>query len=664
MIYRRRRLRRMQKITFILIAAFLSSSVLGQVPNLPPNTSRNEKDQLTSPSAAATHELTAPDVAAFLDGVLPAQLQREDIAGATIAIVKDGKILFARGYGYADVEKKKPVSPVETLFRPGSVSKLFTWTAVMQLAEQRKLDLDRDVSDYLDFKIPEAFGKPITLKNLLTHTPGFEEQVKDLFSDRPEPPPLNQYMKTHVPRQIFTPGTIPAYSNYGASLAGYIVERVSGQPFNDYIDEHIFKPLGMTHSTFGQPLSASLAPLMSNGYKLGSDKPQPFETVTPFPAGSMSSSAVDMAQFIIAHLQDGQLGNTRILRPETARLMHSRLFALDDAANGMAHGFYEESRNGHRIIGHAGDTFYFHSDLHLILDAGVGFFISYNSAGKGEISPRTTLWEAFLDRYFPYTPPSEALPASAREDTKTVSGSYMLSRRSESSFLRVATLLGQMTVSPAGDGVIEVAQLTNPNGKPKKWREVAPMRFREEDGQDQLIFKPDGNGRLLLILPFPFFVGQRAGFFEKSRLLLSGLAISLSIMLLTLLLWPVAWLVRRHYRHKLELTRGERWLRVAVRLIFVLDLIFVGAMTALVFYGLSHLWVFSDRGNLWFHLVQAIGVLGAIGTLVVLYNAVRSWTSKQQQIWSKLQATVLALATLGFVWFALAGNLLHFSSNY
>src|SRR6266496_2464755 len=307
------RLGRLIKLSFILVGSLLYSSVLAQVPNLPTTPTKQEKDQLTSETTSGAHELTAPDVAAFLDGILPAQLQREDIAGATIAIVRDGKILFAKGYGYADVEKKRPVSPEETLFRPGSVSKLFTWTAVMQLFEQGRLDLDRDVNDYLDFKIPEAFGKPITLKNLLTHTPGFEEQIKDLFSIDSAPPQLGQYLKTHIPRRIFPPGTIPAYSNYGASLAGYIVERVSGRPFNEYINENIFKPLGMTHSTFVQPLPATLAPYMSDGYQIASDGPKPFEMVVAFPAGSLSSTATDMAQFMMAHLQDGQLGSARIL---------------------------------------------------------------------------------------------------------------------------------------------------------------------------------------------------------------------------------------------------------------------------------------------------------------------------------------------------------------
>ena len=441
----------------ITIGISVLSPIVGQNPNTRQvETMTREEQPAAAPTSTKAPELDAADAEAFLDGIVPLQLAREDIAGATIAIVKDGKVLFEKGYGYADVENKKPVSAQETLFRPGSVSKLFTWTAVMQLAEQGKLDLDRDVNDYIDYKIPEAFGKPIALKNLLTHTPGFEEQVKDLITFKTDPPNLGEYLKTHIPARIYPPGTVPAYSNYGAALAGYIVERVSGEPFNQYVEEHIFKPLGMRRSTFAQPLPPDLAPNMSNGYQLASGKAQKFEFVTPAPAGSLSSTADDMTKFMLAHLQGGQLGDARILKPETAELMHSRLFGLDPAANAMAYGFYEETRNGHRIVGHAGDTSFFHSDLHLVLDAGVGFFISYNSGGRGQISPRTILWESFLDRYFPFTPPTAAVPDSAKQDAAAVSGTYEVSRRSESSFLKAFSLIGETSVGAAEDGAIQV----------------------------------------------------------------------------------------------------------------------------------------------------------------------------------------------------------------
>jgi len=650
-------------IALFVFAVALSSFVVGQVPSPPPLTKKEAPPATEAPKAV--HEMTAADVEAFLDGLVPLQLKHSDIAGATISVVKDGKLLFAKGYGYADVQKKQPVSPQDTLFRPGSISKLFTWTAVMQLFEQGKLDLDRDVNEYLDFKIPDAFGKPITLKNILTHTPGFEEQIKDLFTTTPGTPNLGDYLKTHIPARIYPPGTVPAYSNYATALAGYIVQRVSGRAFEDYVDENIIKPLNMTHSTFRQPLPSNLAAFMSSGYRRGSDPAEPFEIVNPFPAGSLSSSATDMAQFMIAHLQEGQMGDRRILKPETARLMHSRLFALDDAANAMCYGFYEETRNGHRIIGHGGDTVYFHSDLHLVLDQNVGFFVSYNSAGTSAglgDSPRANLWEAFLDRYYPYSAPTA--PAGPKEAAQAVSGIYTFSRRSDSSFFRLASLLGELTVSPTNDGDIEVSLLTGPSGKPKRWQAVSATTFIERDGQDKLIFKPDQNGQLQMILPFPFFVGQPVSKLHSGKVLLPVLVISLVIMLLTLILWPVAWFVRRHFGSRLDLTPGERLLRLGVRIVFLLDLIFIASFVGLLTYGLSHLEVFSSQGTKWFYLAQIVGVLGAIGTLVVLLNAVLSWKSKRNRIWGKLGATIMLLACLGVLWFSFAGNLLHFTSHY
>jgi len=637
--------------------------VIGQAPTEPvPSKSATSGPPVPASPSDRPHDLTAADVEAFLDGLIPQQLKHDDIAGATISIVKDGKLLFAKGYGYADVEKKKPVSAQETLFRPGSVSKLFTWTAVMQLFEQGKLDLDRDVNDYLDYKIPDAFGKPITLKHILTHTPGFEEQVKDLFRTDSSKLNLGQYLKTHIPARIYPPGTVPAYSNYATAVAGYIVERVSGRPFEEYVAENILKPLNMSRSTFKQPLPPELAPLMSNGYRLGSDAPELFEVVNPFPAGSLSSSATDMAQFMIAHLAEGQSGDARILKPETARLMHSRLFALDDGANAMCYGFYEESRNGHRIIGHGGDTVYFHSDLHLVLDQKLGFFVSYNSGGRGDSPGRVNLWQAFLARYYPYTR-AAASSGTAKEDAQAASGTYTLSRRSESSFLKVATLLGQFTVSVVGDGDIEVPQLTGANGKPKRWQAVGPMTFVERDGQDKLIFKPDQDGHMKLILPYPFFAGQRAGTLENGKLVLTVLGISLGLMLLTLILWPVAWIVRRRYVHRLELSSIEVWVRIGVRLVFLLDLIFIASLFGLTMYGLTHLEIFGDRGAKWFRLIQIVGILGAVGTLVVLVNAVFAW-SRRRSIWGKIPGMIMLLACLGFLWFVFAGNLLRFPSTY
>ena len=252
--------------------------------------------------------LTQVDVEAWLDGFMPYAIGRGGIPGAVVVVVKDGQILTQKGYGFSDVAKRTPVDPATTLFRPGSVSKLVTWTAVMQLVEQGKLDLDADINKYLDFPVPGRDGKAITMRHIMTHTTGMEEIVRGLItSETKDALALDAYLKRWVPTRIFAPGETPAYSNYATTLAGYIVQRVSGQSFDDYVDQHIFAPLDMKHSSFRQPLPAALQPLMSKGYKLGTDKPQGYEIVNPSPAGNLAASGADMGRFMIAHLQNGSL---------------------------------------------------------------------------------------------------------------------------------------------------------------------------------------------------------------------------------------------------------------------------------------------------------------------------------------------------------------------
>ena len=220
--------------------------------------------------------MTAADLEAFLDGLMPAQIEREDIAGAVVAVVKDGQVLFAKGYGYSDMAKRTPVTPDATLFRIASISKLFVWTSVMQLVEQGKLDLNRDVNDYLDFKIPPAYGKPITLRNLLTHTSGFEEvwQGPVRCRRRTFVPARQIISSSHIPARIFPPRRGACLFQLWSALAAYIVQRVSGKPFEQYAADNIFLPLGMKRTTFVQPLPEEMKPLMSKGYDRASSDPQ------------------------------------------------------------------------------------------------------------------------------------------------------------------------------------------------------------------------------------------------------------------------------------------------------------------------------------------------------------------------------------------------------
>ncbi len=651
--------------TTLLLASCLSASLTpGQGP-APQGSAKSQPEAKTSerklpPSAP---ELTATDLQAFLDGLLPAQLEREDIAGAVVAVVKDGKVLFAKGYGFSDVQKRKSVSPAETLFRPGSISKLFTWTSVMQLVEQGKLDLDRDVNDYLDYKIPPAFSKPITLRNILTHTPGFEETAKELFvADASKMRPLGEYLREHIPGRIFPPGVTPAYSNYATAMAGYIVQRTSGKPFEQYVADNIFIPLGMGHTTFVQPLPANLSSFMSNGYQQASKEAKPYEFVQAFPAGSVATSAADMCIFMMAHLQDGRWNDKQILKPETAKLMHARAFGSDPRLNGMALGFYEETRNGHRIIGHGGDTLYFHSDLHLIHDSNVGFFVSYNSAGKGEVSGRTILFEKFLDRYFPYTPSAPAI-ASAKENAEQVAGLYVASRRGEKSFLKVTEFLGQAKAFANSDGTLSIDPLKDTNGELKRYEEISPLLYRQVHGQDLIGFHKNSNGLMEFSIDYPFFVFERASMADNKNLNMAIIVPSLIFIALAVLFWPVGASIRWHYGTKLDLTSSEKRLRLAVRIVCIVDLLF--AVGWLIFIsGTNDVTNLSRSRDPLLYLLEILGVIAATGTLIVILHAFRSWAKTGKWIWAKLFDVALALACIGFTWFIWHWNLINFNLRY
>ena len=616
--------------------------------------------------AAGTHALTAEDLETFLDGFMPLQIGRADIAGAVVSVVKDGHILFEKGYGYADVAAKRPVAPESTLFRPGSISKLFTWTAVMQQAELGKLDLDRDVNGYLDFKIPASFGKPITLRDLMTHRPGFEETVKDLAVDTASDlRPIGQYLRTHIPAQIFAPGTVPAYSNYGATLAAYIVERVSGQPFDDYVVQHILGPLQMVHSTFRQPLPPALAPLMARGYDLASGDSQPFELVEVAPAGSMSTSADDITHFMIAQLGDGSYGAGRILQPGTLAAMHTRQAGWPDAMHAFALGFYEESQNGHRIIGHGGDTQVFHSDLHLILDANVGFFVSYNSIGRDDVSPRTTVFDAFMDRYFPAPGPPAPTLATAAADARAVAGVYEASRRFETNILSALTMLSEVTLSlDPKDSTLVSADEKGLNGQPVHYREVGPMRFAAVGGHEELAFTTDATGRRIAYTTFPFEIYQQVDRrLNRKTFNEALLSICAGIIALTLIGWPAGAMIRKHFGRPLVLDPNARRHRLIGRVVCLAIALFAVVLVVLVnkLNGLSGL---GAHGDTEVHTLQVLGVLCALGALAVAYTVRMSWRDRTRWVWARVWDGMLTVSCLGFAWFLIHWHLLNFNLQY
>ncbi len=477
--------------------------------------------------------------------------------------------------------------------------------------------------------------------------------------------PLSEYLPTHIPARIFPPGTIPAYSNYGSTVAAYAVARVSGQAFEDYVEQHIFQPLGMTQATFRQPLPDSFAPFMSKGYVLASAGAKPFEYVEVAPAGALSASAESMTHFMIAQLQNGRYQGAQILKAHTAVEMHSRQQGWPEPMNAMALGFYEESRNGHRIIGHGGDTELFHSDLHLILDANVGLFVSYNSAGRADVSPRSVLFDKFMNRYFPAGTADEPTSSTAAGDAKKVAGLYKVSRRFATNILAPTTVLGEVRVAvDPKDSTIFSDALKDPNGQPRHYREIGPMLFRAVDGPQKMFLQTDAAGRSVLYFDYPFMV------FQPVRNLLENqtwnyvlLGFSVAVIILTILGWPAAAVIRRHHGRALTLSAGAKTLRRLVRTTCLVDIVFLVGVGAIAtrFNEPSGL---GPKGDLWLHLLQVVGVIGGVGAVVAIWNALKSWGDHGQWFWSKIWYTLVALGCAGFFWFLFYWHMLNFDLHY
>ena len=628
----------------------------------------------SSPAAAprpardgSAHALTRDDADTWLDGFMPYALARGDVAGAVVVIVKDGEVLTQRGFGYADVASRKPVDPATTLFRPGSVSKLFTWTAVMQQVEAGKIDLDADVNTYLDFKIPPFHGKPITMTNIMTHTPGFEESIRHLISSDPKAVmPLQDYVKKALPARVFAPGSTPAYSNYATALAGYVVQRVSGEEFDAYIDRHIFTPLGMKYATFRQPLPKALVPYMSSGYSTVTEKAKPFELVIPAPAGSLSASGDAMGKFMMAHLADGGV----LLKPETARMMHDFHAPGVGPLNTMALGFYEQWVNGHRAIAHGGDTEWFHSYLWLFPDADIGLFVSVNSVGKDGAAGaiRSALFHGFADRYLP----GDGVPAqrvddkTARQHAAMMAGHYVSSRGSFTNFMSLFGLLGQAQIVATADGKIAMPALDGLGAGARDWVEVEPFVWYDLGTGERLAATvKDGRvTRVSLDAGSPFMVFEPASAGVNTAWLMPALLVALGLVLLAALAWPVRALVRRHFGAAFALDGSARraWRLSRIFAWLVLAAVAGWAMLIATFAG-----DIGSVGGPLDGLITVLRILTPIAAFGLLATAAwHLWLCVSgKRRWTMIVGALLLLfAALVLVWVTLTFNLYGFSMVY
>jgi CubicO group peptidase (beta-lactamase class C family) len=589
----------------------------------------------------------------YFDGLIQAHMDDANIAGATLSFVKDGKIFFSKGYGYADLEKKIPVEPDKTLFRIGSVSKLFVWTAVMQLYEKGQLDLDTDVNEYLTkFKVPEGYEEPVTLKHLMTHTAGFEDYILGLFAkDSTAMKPMHELLQEQMPERVRPPGVFSSYSNHGTAIAACVVEELSGKSFQDYVEEHILTPLGMTRTTFRQPIPDAIDATMSKGYeyKGGELQEKYFEYVPLYPVGGASSTAEDMAQFLLAHIQKGTYSGMTILDSTTSEFMQNVAFRHDNDVNPMRYGFMDLSHNNLTIIGHGGDTFWFHTLFAFFPDLNMGLFISFNSAGGG--GTYGDVLNEFTDHFYPENMEEPAY-SIAKEELEKFAGDYRANRYPHTRFTKISVLMGHTNVSVTKDGKLRVkGQEVN------YYIPIAPLTFRHQENSNTIVFKEDQEGNITHMFQdlSPIMAYEKVATLESTQFHQTIFSISLIVFLITIIYWPLAYFIRREYRQSIgtHLPLGIKLSGWLSSFLLVLSLILVTIATSNPYEI-----VFGVPGSLKVALV--LPYVAIIITLFVLYNAYKVWLFEKYNWSGRIHYTLLVVALLITFWQLNFWNLIGF----
>ncbi|MDO8863183.1 serine hydrolase [Haliea sp. E1-2-M8] len=619
----------------------------------------------TQAAHADEGRLDPAELEAFVDGLVIPLMRANGSPSGTVAIALRGELIVSRGYGHQDLERRVEVQPEKTLFRPGSVSKLFTWVAVMQLVEQGRLDLDTDVNEYLSgFSIHDTYPEPVTLRHILTHTAGFEDGVLGyLIVENPEKLlPLAESMEKYQPARVNPPGAQTAYSNYATSLAGLIVANVSGLSFNEYVQRNIFDPLQMQNSSFEEPLPSRLAANMAVSYELdaGGYVARPFELVANFgPAGGASATATDMIRFAEAIRNGGELDGARILKAATVEKMLGDEFSHDSRLLGMGLGFYATEINGHRVMGHGGDTQWFHSILGIDRDKELSVFASFGASGGGAV--RTALLPSLYDRFYPLQELPPVVPEDFAERAGRYAGTYGFWR---SSFTKLEKALlgmgGGITVAPGPDNTLV---LVIGDGA-KQYVEVEHNLFREKHPGVSLLggmaprlvaFQEDASGEItgFVLDGLPFMSTRKLPAFATPGFNFTLLGLSVLVF--------IAVLARRFYQRREIRNWGSSdraVLRVAVLtsgiqlLTLVTGVVLISTLMEQLFDGIPLIF------KLWLWLP----ILTTLCTVWLLYTTTRAWRGGLLGgVFARLRLTVIAGAALFMVWFYYYWNILGFN---
>jgi CubicO group peptidase (beta-lactamase class C family) len=592
------------------------------------------------------------DLETFFNQTFSQKMLEHHVPGATLTLVKDDKILLSKGYGFAELDQQIPINPDKTLFRLGSIAKLFTATAIMQLSEQGRLKLNDDVNKYLQkFQLEKTYSQPITFANLLTHTAGFDERnIGTATRNVSEIKPLEKYLQQRIPPRVLPPGQVIQYSNHGITLAGYLVEVISGMPFAEYINEKIFRPLGMDNSSFFQPLPKSLEINLAQGYEYKHGKYQKVvqDYVHVAPAEALYATTSDMARFMLAHLQNRSNSNPRILNVATAEEMHKQHFTYDSRLPGYAYGFYERFYNNQRAIVHSGNWRGFSSYLILLPQQNLGFFIAHNSYGTKFTQE---VIRAFFDRYYPdkkqITNPQ--IPVNIQKLNTELIGSYRYKRYAKFSLEKLKTLVSQYNVKSGKNGSFIFDN--------DQFFPMEPLLLRSANSGKYVVLKTDNNERVTNIFMQDFNF-EKLPWYETSSFQFSLFGFFFLAFLYGFINWAIGHLLFSRKKHHHRISKINKLVITLSGLVSILNLVFlVSVILSLLLisqwefnYGVPYILLVS----LCIPLVSMSITIG-LPFLNVLACRNKDWSIKQ-----KLHYSLITVAALLFMPFLNYWNLLGF----
>ncbi|MAP03912.1 MAG: serine hydrolase [Halieaceae bacterium] len=607
---------------------------------------------LSTQTAGAASLNNHEAVEAFVDGAVKPVMKNQHGASGVVMIMKDGEVIFNKGYGYQDIEQRIPVDPYNTLFRPGSISKLFTWISVLQLEEQGKLDLDTDVNQYLTrFQVEDSWpGQPVTLRHILTHTAGFEDGSFGflIIDDPARIVPLADSLEKHQPRRVNPPGAHTAYSNWGTALAGLIVANVSGLEFNDYLQKNIFDVLGMGNASFVEPLPPELDANMARhyGFRDGRFFEKPYEIVSNFgPAGALAASAGAMEKFGRALLNGGEYNGGRILQPETVERFLAREFSHDPRTRGVGLGALHYPYNGIDVVGHDGGTTGYVSHFGLAPEENLMFFASFSGPAAKPVIYDHLVWQ-FYDKFFPPEKVTLQPPVDFKERASKYAGTYHSWRTNFSTLESIMRLFSGTPVVATPEGTLMIGG--------KEFVEQEKNLFREINGELRYAFQEDENGRITGMIQDGFAVAQNFKAPAYASLSFAGplLALSFIVFLSVFLRLGYQWSTIR------ALPDPERSAFNASIIVAVANwgfLVTAGSAVALnsetLFYELPAMLTFS----------LIFPILAVLGALYHLYQSFQVWSNGLcGGLWTRIRFSIITLCALFTAWFYYYWNMIGF----